>query len=67
MQQFGGQTLELLETLIAAIQKPRSSPSETPLMETFQTELAVDLGVCEQMKTVSHSQTRAPATIMLND
>jgi len=66
-QQFGSQTLELLETLITAIHEARSSPSETPLTKTFQTELAVYRGVCEYMKTLSHPQTRALATEMLND
>ena len=66
-QQFGSQTLELLETLIAAIHKARSSPSRTPLTQTFQTELAAYRDLCESMKTVFHPQTRALATEMLND
>ncbi len=39
-QRFGTQTLELLETLIAAIHQARGSPTSTPLTETFQTRLA---------------------------
>ncbi|MGR9109008.1 MAG: IS66 family transposase [Gammaproteobacteria bacterium] len=66
-RQFGIQTLELMETLIAAIHQARSSPPRTPLTETFQTELAAYRDLCEHTKTVFHPQTRALATEMLND
>ncbi|MGR9108371.1 MAG: IS66 family transposase [Gammaproteobacteria bacterium] len=66
-QRFGTRTLELLHTLIAAVQKARGSPSDLSLTERYRTELAGYRCLCEQMKTAFHKPTRELATEMLSD
>lgn len=66
-QRFGTQTLELLGTLITAIQEARGSPPGTPLTEIYRAHLSAYRRLCEQMKTVVHQPTRELATEMLND
>ena len=66
-QRFGKQTLDLMATLMKAIREAREHPPDTPLTETYQTQLIAYRQRCEQLKAVSHKQTSALATEMLND
>jgi hypothetical protein len=64
---FGQQTLELLDTLINAIYAAREHPPDTPLTETYATQLDEFRKLCETMSTSTHDKARALANEILND
>jgi len=66
-QQFGKQTREFMGMLMTAIREARDHPPDTPLTETYQSQLADYRQLCELTKTASHQKTQALATEMLND
>lgn len=66
-QQFGAETLHLLETLMAAVYAAREQPPEQALAESHHQALADYRGRCETMAMAEHVKTRALAREMLND
>jgi len=66
-QNFGKQTLKLINQLMTAIYDARVHPPDKPLTEIYQAQLITYRQLCEQMKVVSHKKTHALATEMLND
>jgi hypothetical protein len=66
-QDFGKQTLKLMNLLMTAIYDARVHPPDRPLTETYQAQLIAYRQLCEQIKTASHKKTHALATEMLND
>jgi IS1 family transposase len=66
-QAFGKETLDFLNSLMAAIKKARDIPSDKPLSELYKDQLISYRHACEQMKSSAHKKTRALAVEMLND
>jgi transposase len=66
-QQFGKQTLQLLNTLIDAVYAARSQPPDQPLTESYQQTLADYRATCETLRDSTHEKTRTLAREMLND
>lgn len=66
-QQFGAETLQLLETLMAAVYAAREQPPEQALTESYHPALADYRCRCETMAMAEHVKTRALAREMLND
>jgi len=66
-QAFGKETLDFLNSLIAAIKNARETPPDKPLSERYQDQLINYRQACEQMKSSSHKKTHALAVEMLND
>ena len=66
-QAFGKETLDFLNTLIAAIKNARETPPDTPLSELYKDQLISYRQTCEQMKFSTHKKTHALAVEMLND
>ena len=51
----------------AAIREARDHPPDTPLTETYQSQLAAYQRLCKHMQTRPHKKAQALATEMLND
>ena len=66
-QAFGKETLDFLNTLIAAIKNARETPPDKPLSELYKDQLVTYRQTCEQMKFSTHQKTHALAVEMLND
>jgi transposase-like protein len=66
-QAFGKETLDFLNTLIAAIKNARETPPDKPLSELYKDQLVTYRQTCEQMKFSTHKKTHALAVEMLND
>jgi hypothetical protein len=66
-QAFGKETLDFLNTLIAAIKNARATPPDTPLSKIYKDQLISYRHACEKMKSSTHEKTRALAVEMLND
>ena len=66
-QAFGKETLDFLNTLIAAIKNARETPPYKPLSELYKDQLVTYRQTCEQMKFSTHQKTHALAVEMLND
>ena len=66
-QAFGKETLDFLNSLIAAIKNARETPPDKPLSERYQDQLISYRQACEQMKSSSHKKTHELAVEMLND
>jgi transposase len=66
-QAFGKETLDFLNTLIAAIKNARETPPDKPLYELYKDQLVTYRQTCEQMKFSTHKKTHALAVEMLND
>ena len=66
-QQFGAQTLQLLDTLMAAVYVAREQLPEQALTESYHQALADYRDRCETMAMAEHIKTRALAREMLND
>jgi len=64
---FGKRTRECLGMLMAAIREARDHPPDTPLTETYQSQLAAYQRLCKHMQTRPHKKAQALATEMLND
>lgn len=65
-QSFGRKTLDLLNTLMAAVYAAREGPP-TALSQLYQDLLANYRLECERMKEAAHAKARALAVEMLND
>ena len=66
-QLFGIQTLDLLGMLINSVRDARISVPDTPLSDSYHSQLMEYQLLCEQMKLHGHKKTAALATEMLND
>jgi hypothetical protein len=66
-QQFGAETLRLLETLMAAVYAAREQPPEQALAESHHQALADYRCRCETMTMAGHVKSRGLAREMLND
>ena len=66
-QAFGKETLDFLNSLIAAIKNARDKPADKPLSELYQDQLISYRQACEQMKSSTHKKTHELAVEMLND
>lgn len=64
---FGKKTLEILETLMAAVYRAREGPPEVPLSEQYAAALLKFLALCERNANAKHKQTRELARELLND
>jgi len=64
---FGEKTLQLLETLMAAVYAAREGPPEVPLRQQYGTVLLEFLACCERHGETKHEKTRALARELLND
>ena len=66
-QAFGKETLDFLNSLIAAIKNARETPPDKPLSKIYQDKMISYRQTCEQMKSSTHKKTHALAVEMLND
>ena len=66
-QQFGRQTLDLLDALMAAIRTARDDPPAQSLSALYHTLLHNYRLECERMRVCAHKKARALAVEMLND
>jgi len=66
-QAFGQETLDFLNSLIAAIKNARVTPPDKPLSEIYHDQVSSYRQACEKMKSSTHEKTRALAVEMLND
>ena len=66
-QVFGQQTLDLLNTLMGAVNDARETSSDKPLSEIYRDQLINYRQACEKMASSTHKKTRALAGEMLND
>lgn len=66
-RRFGKQTLEFMGLLMSAVRQAREHPPDTPLTQTYQSQLTAYRQRCEHMKNASHPKTAALATEMLKD
>lgn len=66
-QAFGQETLDFLNSLMAAIKNAREVPPDKPLSEFYQERLDSYRQLCEKMKSSTHKKTHALAVEMLND
>jgi len=64
---FGEKTLEVLETLMAAVYAAREGPPEVPLRQQHAGLLLGFLDLCDQHWDAEHEKTRALAREFLND
>jgi hypothetical protein len=64
---FGKKTLEILETLMAAVYRAREGPPEVPLSEQYAAALLKFLALCELNSKAKHKKTRELARELLND
>ena len=64
---FGKQTLEVLETLMAAVYQAREDPPEVPLRHQHAALLRRFLDLCDQHWDAEHEKTRELARELLND
>jgi hypothetical protein len=64
---FGNETLEILETLMAAVYAAREGPPEVPLRKQYATALRKFLALCERHANAEHKKTRELAREFLND
>jgi len=64
---FGEKTLEVLETLMAAVYAAREGPPEVPLRQQHATVLREFLAFCERHADAKHKKTRELARELLND
>jgi hypothetical protein len=64
---FGKQTLEVLETLMAAVYQAREDPPEVPLRHQHAALLRGFLDLCDQHWDAAHEKTRELARELLND
>jgi hypothetical protein len=66
-QQFGAETLQLMQALMAAVYAAREQPPDQALTESYQQALTGYRSRCEKMAEADHVKTRALAREMLND
>jgi len=66
-QAFGKETLDFLNSLIAAIKNARVTPPDKPLSELYKDQLISYRQACEKMKSSTHKKTHELAVEMLND
>ena len=66
-QHFGRQTVDVLDTLMAAIRTARDDPPDTGLSRLYGDLLENYRLECERMSLFTHTKARALAVEMLND
>jgi len=66
-QAFGKETLDFLNSLVAAIKNARDKSADKPLSELYQDQLISYRQACEQMKSSTHKKTHELAVEILND
>ena len=66
-QRFGRQTVDLLDTLMAAIKAAREDPPDEQLSQLYRDLLHHYRLECERMRESNHKKARALAVEMLND
>ena len=66
-QHFGRQTVDVLDTLMAAIRTARDNPPDTGLSRLYGDLLENYRLECERMSLFTHTKARALAVEMLND
>jgi hypothetical protein len=66
-QEFGRQTLFLLNTLIGEVRAAREQPPDIPLPIAYKRQLEEYRKLCEKMKLSAHAKTHELAVEMLND
>ena len=67
VQRFGRQTVDLLDTLMAAIKAAREDPPDEQLPQLYRDLLHHYRLECERMRESTHKKARALAVEMLND
>ena len=67
VQRFGRQTVDLLDTLMAAIKAAREDPPDEQLPQLYRDLLHHYRLECERMRESTHKKARALAVAMLND
>ena len=66
-RRFGEKTLQVLETLMAAVYAAREGPPEVPLRQQHADVLLEFLACCERHGDAKHEKTRELARELLND